>query len=308
MTTAIETREVISVTTGGTRLWGTYHRSHGKSGLAEGPAEKNRIGVLFLNPGFQPRAAQGDSSVYWADSFAKCGYPSFRFDLPGLGDSEGDVPEPMLDFVNAGGYAPVVAAVVGELVKRYSLSGMVVGGLCAGAVTALYTGAVSQECRGVLMMDPYFYQTRDKRPRIRVALTNWSSWSRLGALVSKVYDQVRYLVLRLRGNRPPRNANFPLLRCWKQLAPTGMPILLLKAPSVKAEGIRPRVGEFDYLSYLQALSGRGSRVAVKFIGGTNHSFADSLGRAAVREHTEQWLNAHFPSVEREATMALNRSR
>lgn len=90
MNAAIETRELISVAFGGIRLWGTYHRSHGgRSGVPEDLAEKHRVGVLFLNPGFQPRAALGDSPVYWADSFAKCGYPSFRFDLPGLGDSGG---------------------------------------------------------------------------------------------------------------------------------------------------------------------------------------------------------------------------
>jgi len=303
---AAGTREVVAVVAGGNRLWGTYHRPPGnRPALPRGVEEKNRIGVLFLNPGFQPRAAQGDSSVYWAESLAECGYPSFRFDLPGLGDSEGDVPEPMLDFINAGGYATVVSAMIHELVQQFSLAGVVVAGLCAGAVTALYTGGVSKECRGVILMDPYFYQTKDQRPRIRVALTEWSSRSRLGALVSNMYDRSRYLGLLLRGNRLPGNANRPLLRCWKQLAPTGMPILLLKAPAYKAEGIKPRVGEFDYLSYLQASAGRGNRVVVKFIEGTNHSFADALGKAAVREHTQQWLHSCFPSVERTQAVAVN---
>ena len=38
-------------------------------------------------------------------------------------------------------------------------------------------------------------------------------------------------------------------------------MLVMKAPALKARGIKPRMGEFDYLGYLQTLSGRGSRIA-----------------------------------------------
>ena len=126
---AIETREVIAVVVGGVCLRGTYHRPHQeRSGSGAGLAEKNRTGVLFLNPGFLPRAAIGDSAVGWADSFAQCGYPSFRFDLPGLGDSDGEPPAELLDFINAGGYAAILSATVKEVAERFSLSGMVIVG------------------------------------------------------------------------------------------------------------------------------------------------------------------------------------
>src|ERR1700690_2549332 len=127
---AIETRELITVDVGGICVRGTYHKSH-EDGSGLGTA--NRIGVVFLNHGFLPRAAPGDSAVYWADSFASCGYPSFRFDLPGLGDSDGDIPAQMLDFINTGGYAPILSATVKELVERFNLSGVVTMGHCAGA-------------------------------------------------------------------------------------------------------------------------------------------------------------------------------
>lgn len=291
---AIETRELITVDVGEICLRGTYHKPHDdRSGSEASPA--NRIGVLFLNHGFLPRAAPGDSAVYWADSFANCGYPSFRFDLPGLGDSNGDIPAQMLDVVNAGGYASALAATVKDLVDRFSLSGVVIMGHCAGAVTALYTAAASRECRGLVLTDPYFFLPRE-RTRIREQLSRWSSWSRLGALISNIYYCLKHIRLLVRRNRPPRNANLPLLRCWNQLASAGMPMLVMKAPALKAHGIKPRMGEFDYLGYLQAMSGRGSRIAVKFIEGTDHSFADRVGRAAIRQHTEQWLKACFPTT------------
>jgi pimeloyl-ACP methyl ester carboxylesterase len=293
---AIEMRELITLDAGGVCLRGTYHRAHDDgSSSQESQGTGNRLGVLFLNHGFLPRAAPGDSAVYWADSFANCGYPSFRFDLPGLGDSDGDIPAQMLDVVNAGGYAPALAAAVKELVQRYNLAGVVIMGHCAGAVTALYAAAVSKECKGLVLTDPYFFLPRE-RTKIREELSQWSSWSRIGALISNMYYYLKYISLQVRRNRPPSNANLPLIRCWNQLASTGMPMLVIKAPSLRARGIKPRLGEFDYLSYLEAMAGRNSRIVVKFIEGTNHSFADVVGRVAIRQHTEDWLNACFPTT------------
>ncbi len=291
---AIETREVISVNVGGNRLWGTYHRSHrAKRASSAGPGEVNRVGVLFLNPGFLPRASP--SAVYWANSFAKCGYPAFRFDLPGLGDSEGDLPDKMLNFVSAGGYAPSLSAIIKQLVERFSLSGMVIMGLCAGAVTALYTAAATKECSGVVLMDPYFNVPQD-RLKIQNELSQWATWTRLGAMASEIYHRLRYVRLFLSRNRLPRNANVPLLRCWKQLTSAGTPILVLKAPAVKSQGLKPRTGVFDYLGYLQASSDRRSRIEVHFLEGTDHSFADHEGCRAVRQHTVRWLKDCFPPI------------
>jgi pimeloyl-ACP methyl ester carboxylesterase len=287
---AIETRELINVEVGGICVRGTYHRSREERSSSKATSQ---IGVLFLNHGFLPRAAPGDSAVYWAESFANCGYPSFRFDLPGLGDSDGDIPNQILDFINAGGYAPMLSATVKDLVARFSLSGMVIIGHCAGAVTALYTAAVSKDCRGLVLTDPYFFLPRE-RTKIREELNRWSSRSRLGSLISTIHYWLKHIHLLTLRNRPPRNANLPLLRCWNQLASAGMPMLVMKAPALKSHGIKPRMGEFDYLGYLAALTGCGSRVVVEFIEGTNHSFADAVGREAIRRHTESWLKVCFP--------------
>lgn len=249
MNGSIETRELITVDVGGVCLRGTYHRTHAeRPGPPAQRGMENRIGVLFLNHGFLPRAAPGDSAVYWADSFANFGYPSFRFDLAGLGDSDGDVPAQMHDYVNAGGYAPILSATLKEIVERFSLAGVVIMGHCAGAVTALYTAAASKECRGLVLTDPYFFLPRE-RTKIRVELSRWSSWSRLGALVSDLYYCLKYIRLLVRRNRPPANANLPLLRCWNQLASAGIPMLVMKAPAVKAQGIKPvRRIRLPYLS------------------------------------------------------------
>jgi pimeloyl-ACP methyl ester carboxylesterase len=257
---------------------------------------ENLTGIVFLNPGFLPRAGHADSAVHWADSFAKAGYPAFRLDMPGLGDSDGEVPLKLLDFINAGGYASLVSAAIKELVERFNLSGVAIVGLCAGSVSALYTAAATRECRGVVILDPYFFLSYE-RTKLREEFSRWSSWSRIGALVSDIYDRARYLRLLLRRSKLPRNANLPLLRAWNKLASAGVPILVFKAPGLKAPDLKPRVGEFDYLSYLRSVSHRTARIEIKLVPGANHSFADETGRNAVRYETEGWMRTYFPVIE-----------
>jgi hypothetical protein len=82
----------------------------------------------------------------------------------------------------------------------------------------------------------------------------------------------------------------------------GLPILVLRAPGPKTAGAKPRVGEFDYFAYIEALAGRRSHVVFGFIEDTDHSFANRFGRTAVRQNTEHWLNACFPLAERGDTV------
>jgi pimeloyl-ACP methyl ester carboxylesterase len=306
MDQAIEGRELITLAGRGVIVRGTFHRPlTSSSGSEPGAGTRNRIGVVFLNSLSLPRAATGDSAVYWAESFANHGYPSFRLDLPGLGDTAGDIPLELLNFINAGGYASITAAKIEELVERFDLSGVVVVGHCAGTVSAIYAAAASAgKCKGLVLLDPYFHVPQAIRPKVRQGLSNWALESRIGGAVGSIYDRVRDVLLILRGNAPPRNANFGLLSRWKEVASPGLPILFLKAPARKAPGTKPRVGEFDYLKYVLGLAGRKNKVVVELMEGTDHSFANRRGRAAVRRHTMSWLTSHFPLGAEVATTVL----
>lgn len=290
----IETRELITLDRLGTPIHGTYHRPTDR--FFNPPASGNaRIpGILFLNSLSLPRAATGDSAVHWADSCAEWGYPSFRFDLPGLGDSAGDISTDLLDFINSGGYESIAAANVKELVERMGLSGLIIIGHCAGSVSALFAAAACRECKGLILMDPYFHLPQMIRPTARRKLSEWARSSRIGAAASDIYDRWSNLLLLVRGERPPGNANFRLLSCWKQVTTTGMPVLLLKAPGLKAAGTKPRLGQFDYLKHVIKLAGNRNQVTIKLIEGTDHSFANRAGRAAVRQQIGSWLERYFP--------------
>jgi pimeloyl-ACP methyl ester carboxylesterase len=176
-----------------------------------------------------------------------------------------------------------------ELAEQFYLSGVVVVGLCAGAVSALYTAAASKDCRGLVLMDPYFHLPLPPRSWLWQKLTGRISRTALGRAVSNAYDRFTDLRLYLRRNPMPENTNFPLIKCWKTVASAGLPILLLKAPTTK-----PRGEEFDYVRYLLEQADSNTRVVVKVVEGAGHTFSNRTGRAGVREVTEGWLSLYFP--------------
>jgi pimeloyl-ACP methyl ester carboxylesterase len=293
-----KTRSLISLESYGITIRGTYHRPYEQSCGPSSMDEPNRVGILFLNSLSLPRSATGDSAVYWADSFAASGYPSVRIDLPGLGDSDGDIPEDLLGFINSGGYAKIISSIVKQLVCSFDLSGVIIIGHCAGSISALYAAANS-DCKGLVLMDPYFYlPPLVKQSSVWKRLSGASSYSGLSVSLTSLYGMVKDTWMSLRENVPPGNANLALLQRWKEAATKGLPILLLKSPGQITLRRRRRVREFDYTKYILKLAGRQSKVSILTVEGTDHSFANRAGRDAVREHTEHWLSVHFPLMAR----------
>ncbi len=288
MIQTIETREVFTLDCQGGTLCGTYHIP------ARGLVRSNRTGILLLSGFPMPRSAHGDAAVSWATAFAQIGYPSFRVDLPGVGDSCGNVPTELLQYTTAGGYERVTAELVEQIVARYELAGLVILAQCAGAISAIFAAAISEKCRGLILLDPAFNLPPAARPTVKRALFHWTTRSRIGGLLSNVYDQFKKLRLQLRNSAPPENTNFPLLKRWKQIASAGLPILLLNAPEPKASDNKPRAGRFDYIRHVLDLAGSRSRVEVRVLLGANHSFSNPIGRSAIREHVAEWMPKFFP--------------
>lgn len=290
MKLSIENRELFALDTDDGIVIGTFHKAYGeKSGSNSASLEEKRLGVLFLNSLTPTRSATGDSAVYWADAFSAHGYPSLRIDLAGLGDSTGNPPGDLLGFINTGGYAALVSTKISQLMQRFCLSGVVVVGLCAGAVSAIYTAAACKDCKGVILMDPYFHLPLANGSGLWAKAIRRLSRTSTGIWVSNTYDRVRTFRAQLPGAPPPSNANLPLLNCWKAVASGGTPILILKAQHTKM-----KIGDFDYLSYIFELAGPQNAVLVEVIDDTGHSFANRVGRLAVRQTIERWLNTYFP--------------
>jgi pimeloyl-ACP methyl ester carboxylesterase len=317
---AIETREAITVSVGGVRLRGTCHKPRYER--PDSPMEKdehNGIGLLFLSAGVAPRSAPGDSAVYWADSFAKCGYRCFRFDLPGLGDSDGDLSSGETDFdslVIDGGYGSVVCNLTIELVERFHLGGVVIMGHCAGALTALYAAPGNERIKGLVLLDPYFHvpetsKTQNVLVRSHLGIVRKlvgdgpgqsimrSAGVKLLCCARAIYHRLESVRRLVRRKRLPGNSNLPLVRCWKQLASAGLPMLVLRCA-----WFTPKPGEFDYVRDLQPQLDRDCRISVKLIEGTMHSFEERRAKEAVLQYTEQWLSACFPLTKHTDSVEL----
>jgi pimeloyl-ACP methyl ester carboxylesterase len=290
MKLSIENRELFALDTNDGIVVGTYHKAYDEKSVSNSTSlDEKRLGVLFLNSLTPTRSATGDSAVYWADALAESGYPSLRIDLAGLGDSTGNPPADLLGFINTGGYASLVSTKVSQLMERFCLSGVIIVGLCAGAVSALYTAAACKDCKGVILMDPYFHLPLANKTGLWAKVIRRLSRTSTGVWVSNVYDRLRAFRAQLPGTPPPSNANFPLLNCWKSVTSRGTPILILKAQHTKM-----KIGDFDYLSYIFELAGQQNEVVVEVIDDTGHSFANRVGRLAVRQTIERWLNSYFP--------------
>jgi pimeloyl-ACP methyl ester carboxylesterase len=288
MICALETRELILLDGLNVIVPATYHKVCEEDSTQQSKSIEGRVGVLFLNSLSPTRAAAGDSAVYWADSFARSGYPCFRVDLPGFGDSLSDPASGLLEFINGGGYASIASAKANEIVERFNLSGVIVVGLCAGAVTAIYTAAATMRCKGLVLMDPYFHLPLKESSKMWQKVTGRLSRSALGLGIGNLSYQLRCSWRVLTGNAPPGNANFPLLNCWKGIATTGLPMILFRAPGFKLRG------EFDYLTHILKLAGRTSNIVVKVVDDANHTFSNRAGRVAVRQNIESWLASYFP--------------
>ncbi|HVV72516.1 MAG TPA: alpha/beta fold hydrolase [Verrucomicrobiae bacterium] len=264
-----------------------------------------------------PRSPQGDVTTHQADDLAQVGYLVFRFDMPGLGDSEGTLPENALEamqFIQTGGHTPYAVELLNQLLEAYHLQRIILAGHCGGALTAIYAAVKAQSpgLGGVLAFEPDFRmrkQTEETQARtnaIYQELRRELLRLPVGPTVHKMVVSVkkvghactRWLVRQDPRLRPgsaetrgptglPVDANLQLITAWHALAKLEIPILVVTA-SLGAS----RNGFFDYLQFL--LAQHPPRIRHIPVEGTNHSFVEGDGERAIIQLTRQWFAEMFP--------------
>lgn len=273
-------------------------------GVSHEPAQPGGVGILFGNSGWLPRSGRGDLSVHLADAQARDGYWAFRFDMPGLGDSDGELPTeaaPLLNMIHVGDHGPFTYALATELKKKYGLEKVILAGHCGSAMSAVYAALhdSSSVVSGLILMDMAFEAVPkaelvngDQKKTIsmlgkargvaRKLVLNTPGGHKLKAL----YRRGVRAIEQFRGMDVPPNSNFKLMEAWRRVMARRLPTLVISARHPAAH---PR---FDYLTHMKIEQQPGIQIAN--VEGTTHSFLEGNGGAIVQGYCENWLRENFP--------------
>lgn len=268
------------------------------------PRQTKDIGVLFFNSGSQPRNSRGDLLAHVGDFLADQGYFCFRVDLPGYGDSQGDLPpdcDTLYSSIEDGAYAEIAVKVLSQIREQFGLGTIIVGGICGGAATALFAAALERRCKvgGLLLLDlPFFFARLRKQAtgnasrgplrtsikRLSSRLHDWVLEQKWEPYVTKAYRGLKRLRKPSGPNGLPPDTNWRLVGDLRNLLKSGVPALLIFAQPSASTGTA-----FDYAAYLQMQAG--SLLTKAVIEGTTHSFVENDGEVGVLRALSSWLDS-----------------
>jgi pimeloyl-ACP methyl ester carboxylesterase len=315
-------RKALQLDVAGHRLFGTLH-DHESTPPSQDQRASKRTGVLLLSFGQQPRSWVGDLGSSIADRLDAQGYPTFRFDMPGLGDSPGDIPvhlEELWRDILLGAHERPLQELCEELARRFSLNGLVVGGFCGGAVTALYAvNARPPLLLGLVLLEPEMALVRTNSPSVAtpsepltvdsflesvdllwVRLRSPESWRKLftGKADFKFwlklwYGLIDYTARKLTAigrhtKSLPHETNLRMFNAWHLARRMRLPTLVISdgSPSrgkyYRAYGLQPGVP--DTKSALQWVE----------IPNTTHAMLTGGAKNAVGNHFVSWVATTFP--------------
>ncbi|GEM_PF-1626822 len=305
-------RKAVQVTAAGARLFGTIHMPSGDGKLAS-----PRIALLLLSFGQQPRSWIGDLGTAIAERAAAAGFLSFRFDMPGLGDSPGDLPllrETIWRDIQMGAHSPYLHALCWELQEEYRLEGLVVGGLCGGAVTSLYAVNSSRvKLKGLLLLEPEIALTNadagmpsspaderldvehflERKELFFQRLFSFRSWRKLIAGKAD-YRYWKVLFVQSRENLSrrfshrrdyPPETNHGLLDAWDRARRRSIPTLVVSVASASRRAY--------YRSYRlePGIDQPGTRLAWIEIPNTTHALLAGGAKDAICGYVAKWLSS-----------------
>ncbi len=283
-----------------------------------------RLGLLWVNFGYVPRDGHGGLAASASDAMARRGVPSFRYDLPGLGDAPGPLAAHTHDFfpvVTSGRFTEVTRQLVQTVCAREQLDGVVVAGLCGGAVNAIFTADAERHLvRGLVLLEPEMYVTEPKkddgpmkrarkRDAIRAKLPkllarelpyeraldtlgnklfSYWGWMRLLTLENRYGRYVplprkKILDFVLIRSELPSVTHLPLASAWSRWVGDKRPSLVITADAKLREVFFDRINRV-VLSKVDTRSMRHIRLK-----GTNHIFTTGGAIETVMGHIVPWV-------------------
>lgn len=245
-------------------------------------------GVVIVVGGAQYRAGSHRQFVQLARFLAKSGFPVLRFDLPGMGDSPGELPS----FEDT---APHIAvAINGFQQSQPGVQRVVLWGLCDGASASLLYMDATHDTRiaGLALLNPWV-RSEVSLARARVKHYYWQRlqepdfWQKLlrGGVGWGALQKLGRNVRRARG-RGATQAGFQerMARGWLAL---GKPILLLLSERdlTAQEFVEHAAGSSAWLNWETT-----SDVETVSIERADHTCSAPESRQATERGTLKWLS------------------
>jgi len=290
----------------GENLVGTCHVP--TPGRAGGLSGAPSVGILLLNAGSAPRSGNSDLSVHIGDRLALRGFPVFRFDLSGLGDSSGPIPTDVDAYwseVQSGRNDETTVALIERIRIEFGVARVVVGGLCAAALPTLRAvRRAGPAMAGLILLEPSFRLDLRDAPGRGQAAAGIGPFARIAARLrrtssalglrgeSRIARMTRPLRALLGGLERrfepllPRDANVLLIARWQESFVREVRSLVMVAAGERTDRYVTRI--------LETMPARAPGVvSCVRVPGTNHLFTSGAARDVVLAALERWVMDGF---------------
>ncbi|MGK5052365.1 hydrolase 1, exosortase A system-associated [Janthinobacterium sp. RB2P8] len=258
-------------------------------GILTLPAAPGPRGVLIVTGGPQYRAGSHRQFVLLARALAAQGLPVLRFDLRGMGDSEGSA----RDYRAAG---PDIAGALAQFFDAApSLREVALWGLCDGATAAACHAPRDARIVALILLNPW---VRSSAGLARATLRHYylprllqgAFWRKLaegGLQLGASLASLRQVAAATRQVATPDNdAPAPaLLRALTQFQ--GKVLLILSGDDL---GAREWQALFDGDAAWRAVAARAQWTQAQ-VDGANHTFASAAWRGEVEQLCARWLQS-----------------
>jgi uncharacterized protein len=303
----------------GQRLFGTLH--------LPGTPNPALPAVVLLSPGVKMRMGPGRLYVPLTELMNSLGYTVLRFDFHGLGDSEGELNEPMLadvyNHIEVGRYVGDTLSAMRWLREHHACKRFMLGGLCGGAITALLAAERDQSVESLLSLGmtvtlasnaatPAKYLTRgqldSRRQGYYRRLLQPKSWWRLLTFQSE-YGVIWRSMKRLFIKEPPKpatpaatnnaaaidqrgNANPLFPPAYFAFLQRGGKALMIFS---EKDRLQSEYEEKFVAFHQQQLGSYQAQIDQHVIPGANHVLSFHEWRDEMLEKSRAWLSARSPS-------------
>ncbi|MEO6517765.1 MAG: hypothetical protein ABIO17_02050 [Pseudoxanthomonas sp.] len=241
---------------------------------AAGPA-RHETALILLNAGMVHRIGPHRGSVELARAVAGAGYPVFRYDQSGLGDS------PMSAQASAQRRHLEIASAMALVTSRTAATRFVVGGICSAADEAFHLACIEPRIHGLLLLDGLAYRTA-------------GYWWR--HLASRVFSPVKWANWwRSRRDGTPGMENY---RDWppRRQAMTTLNTLLARDVRFLFVFTGGAYRYFNHAGQLAACLGKAVRsvqVSLAFWRDCDHTFYLQRDRAQLHALVASWMDREF---------------